>query len=308
MDTPIAFDTTPFLGPFEIGVLASMVGFGVSTTQTYIYYNRFPDDSLKLKTLVAFVWALELARNLCLGHALYIFTISDFGHSERILGADPRSLGVGGLLDGLIGMCVQGFFSSRIYRFSERLYVPVIIWFLALVRLLGGIGIMITGLRMKSVVVYEMQWKWLLLADWSISAFNDVLITLSLVFLLYRQRGNGLKRTVALVDKLILWTIETGMITSISAIVTVIAFITMKQNLVWEAIFVANAGLLSNSLLASLNSRATLRAMDKIPNTHISIPFTESGLPRSGIQTRKSTNGTDESEGSNTMEMSVEEV
>jgi hypothetical protein len=41
-----------FAGAVEIGVLVSYVLFGVTITQTYIYYSRFPDDSRKLKALV----------------------------------------------------------------------------------------------------------------------------------------------------------------------------------------------------------------------------------------------------------------
>jgi hypothetical protein len=41
-----------FAGVLQIGVLISYALFGVTTTQTYIYYSRFPDDSLKLKALV----------------------------------------------------------------------------------------------------------------------------------------------------------------------------------------------------------------------------------------------------------------
>ncbi len=40
------------LGSFEIGGLISYVLFGVTTTQTYIYHTRFPDDPYKLKVLV----------------------------------------------------------------------------------------------------------------------------------------------------------------------------------------------------------------------------------------------------------------
>jgi hypothetical protein len=41
-----------FEGALQIGVLISYVLFGVTTTQTYIYYSRFPDDSPKLKAFV----------------------------------------------------------------------------------------------------------------------------------------------------------------------------------------------------------------------------------------------------------------
>jgi hypothetical protein len=42
-----------FSGALQIGVFVSHVLFGVTTTQTYIYYSRFPDDSPKIKALVS---------------------------------------------------------------------------------------------------------------------------------------------------------------------------------------------------------------------------------------------------------------
>jgi hypothetical protein len=40
------------LGALQIGVFVSHVLFGVTTTQTYIYYSRFPEDPPQLKALV----------------------------------------------------------------------------------------------------------------------------------------------------------------------------------------------------------------------------------------------------------------
>jgi hypothetical protein len=40
------------LGALQIGVFLSHVLFGVTTTQTYIYYSRFPEDPPQLKALV----------------------------------------------------------------------------------------------------------------------------------------------------------------------------------------------------------------------------------------------------------------
>ncbi|KAJ6571657.1 hypothetical protein B0H19DRAFT_1064721 [Mycena capillaripes] len=56
MSSAVSFNPDTTLGAYELGVLVSYILFGVTTTQMYIYYHRFPDDSLNLKTLVAFVW------------------------------------------------------------------------------------------------------------------------------------------------------------------------------------------------------------------------------------------------------------
>ncbi|KAJ7909645.1 hypothetical protein B0H13DRAFT_2316578 [Mycena leptocephala] len=154
-----SLDTT--LGAYQIGVLVSYALFGVTTTQTYIYYSRFPDDSPKLKTLVAFVWVCEASHALCIGHALYIYTISDYGHPEDLAGAAPRSLSVGCFLDAVIAVCVQGFFSFRIYAFTKKLYMPCIIWALSFLRLVGSTVISITALWMTSMESYFVEWGWL---------------------------------------------------------------------------------------------------------------------------------------------------
>ncbi|KAJ6540208.1 hypothetical protein DFH09DRAFT_1323225 [Mycena vulgaris] len=85
-----SFDPNLTIGAVEVGVLISYVLFGVTTTQAYIYYGRFPEDSWRLKLLarlatVAFVWFCELAHAICIGHSIYVITVSDYGHPERLV-------------------------------------------------------------------------------------------------------------------------------------------------------------------------------------------------------------------------------
>ncbi|KAF8183575.1 hypothetical protein K438DRAFT_1839055 [Mycena galopus ATCC 62051] len=262
------------IGAFQLGVLVSYVLFGVTTTQTYLYYSRFPDDSLKLKALVAFVWVCEFVNTLCIGYTLYVWTISDYSHPERLLSATPSSLAVAVFVTGIIAAFVPGFFSFRIYRLSKKLAVPVITWIMAFLRLLGGIVLFIATLKMKSVEGYVTQWEWLLTFIWAVGSANDLTITATLVFLLHKQRDKAHKRTAVLVDKLILWTIETGLLTSITGLVELACFVTMKDNFIWIAFFAVVTRLYSNSLLA----RESLRAMS---DAHLSISLAP---PTSAIQ------------------------
>ncbi|KAJ7916149.1 hypothetical protein B0H13DRAFT_2323637 [Mycena leptocephala] len=281
MDPIVSSSLNTTLGAFQIGVLVSYALFGVTTTQAYIYYSRFPDDPAKLKALVAFVWVCEFGHAICVGNTLYIYTISDYGHPESLALATPKSLGPAVFFSGVITASVQGFFSSRIYALSKKLYISILIWGMTFLRLLGCIVMLVGVLNMTSLVHYEAQWGWLLTATWSVSAANDWTITATLVVLLYKQRANVFKRTAALVDKIIAWTIdlprnfcllfsltinvaETGMLTSASNIAMVACFVAMEANYIYLAIFVVGARLFSNSLLASLNSRTTLREMNQV--------------------------------------------
>ncbi|KAJ6577560.1 hypothetical protein B0H19DRAFT_1120370 [Mycena capillaripes] len=269
-----SFNPHSTIGATEIGVLVSYVLFGALTIQTYTYYGLFPEDSRNIKALVAFVWIAVIAQAICGGHASYTYTVSHFDHPERIFGAIPKSLATAILFGGIASTCVQGFFSFRIYSLSEKLYVPILCWTMSFVRLLGSVAIFFTALLMTSVQSYEARWSWLLTTVWSLSVANDITITVALVVILLRRRSYAYKRTAALVDRLIFWAIETGTLTSVTTIVMLACFITMKQNFIWVAIYVVSTGLSVNSLLASLNGRATLRAMNNEIDLSFSMPET----------------------------------
>ncbi|KAJ7727770.1 hypothetical protein B0H16DRAFT_1590159 [Mycena metata] len=271
MASGLSVDLSTTLGADEIGVLFAYFLLGVATCQVYIYYSRFPDDSVKLKTLVAIVWLAEFGRIVCIGSGLFTYTIFNYGRPETVVGPLPKALDIAILIGGIPIICVQGFFLFRIYAFSKRLLVPVFICVVTSMRCISGTALMVTSLRMKSLVEFEVQWGWLFTAFWSFGVVSDVGLTVALVALFLRQRPSGQKRTVALLDKLILWTLETGMLTSVTMISEVIFFHTMKNNFIWAAPFTLHTLLYSNSLLASLNSRATLRAMNEVslPSLHL---------------------------------------
>ncbi|KAJ7867138.1 hypothetical protein B0H13DRAFT_2352019 [Mycena leptocephala] len=290
MDSTVSFDVNTTVGALEIGILVSYVLFGVTTTQTYIYYSRFPHDPKKLKALVAFVWVCEMAHALCLGYTLYVDTISEYAHPERVLGAPPKSFTAAIFLSGLIGTCVQAFFSFRIYGLSKTLYIPILTWGMAFLRLVLNAVIFFEVLGLTSVDISEEKWQWLLTATWSISAANDLTVTAALAVLLFRQRRTAHKRTAAVVDKLILWTIETGMLTSSASVVMLACYATMKHNFIWAGVFSVVPRLFSNTLLASLNSRTILRALNEAPLS-FSMPSSTpgNGLPSRSYQITKVT-------------------
>ncbi|KAJ7739984.1 hypothetical protein DFH07DRAFT_70894 [Mycena maculata] len=237
-----SFDPSITLGAYELGVLASYALLGVTTTQTYIYYGRFPHDPLRIKYLVAVIWLCEMAHAVCIGHTLYEMTVSNYEHPERLF-LIPRTLAAAVLFSGIIGAFVQIFFSSRIYGISKSLYIPCLSWSLSFLRLLGSIIVCVYGFTMETIPAFETQWAWLLNSLWSVASANDLIIAVTLVYWLHRQRSVADKRTVALVDKLVAWTIETGVVTSAAGLVTLICFATMHENFIWLGCFVVAARL-----------------------------------------------------------------
>ncbi|KAJ7083053.1 hypothetical protein B0H15DRAFT_851016 [Mycena belliarum] len=261
MSSP-SFDADSTLGALLVGTLVSYVLFGVTTTQVYIYYDRFPEDSSKMKAMVASVWLGELAHVICIGHSLYVMVITDYGHPER-LAHIPSSLFAATFVGGMVSAGVQSFFAFRIYILSKSLWIPCICWAMSLFRVLPSNIVTFSYGIHEPLGEFIDKWNWLFDTVWAISAANDLLIAISLVFLLYRQRNYTLKRTTAVVNKLIAWTVETGVVTSAAGIIMMAFFIINRASFIWMAWFVVIARLFSNSLLASLNSRASLRALQE---------------------------------------------
>ncbi|KAF7349299.1 hypothetical protein MSAN_01719400 [Mycena sanguinolenta] len=268
------------VGAYQIGVLVSYVLLGVTTTQTYVYFRRFPDDSRSLKALVAVVWVCELTHALCVGNALYAYTISSYRH-PAMLNNSPWTLHVAFIIVSFIVACVQGFFGVKIYGFSGKLYIPVLIWVLACLRLVASASIFLLPLNplnpenMGSNLNIASSWELFCTAAWITSVINDVLITITLVLLLRRQRAGLPRRTTALVDKIIIWSIETGMMTSALGIVELLCFLVLSyQSWTWIAISTVEARIFANSFLASLNGRTTLRALSDAPLSFV-IPTME---------------------------------
>lgn len=233
-----SFDTT--LGAYEIGVLVSYALFGVTTLQAYVYYSRFPQDPLRIKLFIAFIWCCEVAHAICIGHTLYQMTVSDYGHPERLF-LIPRSLAASVLFSGIVGAGVQAFFASRIYGVSGSLYIPCVSWTLSSLRLLGSTMVCVYGFRMHTIPAFETRWSWLLSSLWSVASANDIIITATLAYWLYRQRPEADNRTLPIVDKLIQWTMETGVITSAAGLANLVCYTAMKDNFIWIGCFVVLA-------------------------------------------------------------------
>ncbi|KAJ6454221.1 hypothetical protein C8R45DRAFT_628873 [Mycena sanguinolenta] len=264
MDPLASFDPNPTLGAVEIGVLLSYALFGVATAQTYTYFSRFPEDPRRVKVLTAFIWACGVVQCFCLGHSLYTFTITDYANLPRLFGPPPKTLSTSTLFSGLTAACVHGFFAYRIYTFTKKIYIPAVVWLMALAHLVGRVGLFATTLHASSVGSYLVQREWLVTTNWGLSVAADVVIATTMVIMLHQQRFRARASTAVVVDKLILWTIETGLLTSVASIGMLVCFVTMKENYAWLAFYAVSTQLFSNSLLTSLNSRASLRPKDPI--------------------------------------------
>ncbi|KAJ7445200.1 hypothetical protein B0H11DRAFT_2087789 [Mycena galericulata] len=160
--------------------------------------------------------------------------------------------------------------------------------FLGFMRLVAHIGI-VAMLLHYSQVSMVFQWRWLVTTSLSFDLTVDLLITASLCHCLWNLRSCDSKRTRTMVDTLILWSLESTILTSATSIMQIILFMT-RTDLVWATFFVIQAKLFSNSMLASLNGRARFRMLDE-PTSNLA--FGTSGAISKEADTRPRTHASD---------------
>ncbi|KAJ7140591.1 hypothetical protein C8R43DRAFT_1131529 [Mycena crocata] len=264
-------DSPAVLGVMEVGVFLSLVMFGVVALQGYVYFRNCQSDRAGLKLLVGSVLFFELCHSVASCHAIYYFTVVLAGVPELSKPVNTYSLSLTPVFETLITALVQGFFAYRIRLLSGRIYISLVCWALCVLRLLGGLAVAAEGFidvpREPDYFQLQDNYGWLITAALNVGVVQDLIISGSLCFYIRQMyTPYNLPRSEQLINRLITWTIQTGLITSLTSVAVVISFQTMKHNFVWLALYTFLAKLYSNSLLVSLNARPSNREIIRVPS------------------------------------------
>ncbi|KAJ7483564.1 hypothetical protein FB451DRAFT_108316 [Mycena latifolia] len=257
------------MGSMLLGVIVSAVLYGISLLQCLFYFTRYERDPLYLKTLVAATVVLDSLHLGFVIHTVYHYLISNYYQNEA-LQVMVWSVSLEAIPTGVTAALVQSFYAYRVWRstfhaFALRFHLhlfqfPTSTCGTAWVVLALEAGTYDKLLRISPLTI-------------SINALStgvDVIIAGTLCFMLHRTRPASLE-TETMVNRLILFTINTGLLTSLCAIASLISLIVSSNTLVYAAFYFCIGRLYSNSLLASLNARTVIRGQinDIDTNFHI---------------------------------------
>ncbi|KIM37534.1 hypothetical protein M413DRAFT_76952 [Hebeloma cylindrosporum] len=239
------------IGALQIGSLFAIFLFGIVTLQAYLYYDAIPEDRWTYKALVAAVWILELGHTVGVSYEVYNASITLYGKPNEL--TTFKALGAVIAISGAITLLVQGFFSLRVYRVLSKpyKYIGVFCFALSFIRTVGSIYLTFQAVAARNVAQYNKEWQWLVSSLLVVGTAIDIIIAVSMLWYLGEKRGKGLMRVSTVIDRLIGFTIRTGLLTSISAVALLICFLTMPDNLIWLAMYTFLAKLYSNSLYSA---------------------------------------------------------
>ncbi|KAJ6471349.1 hypothetical protein C8R45DRAFT_1078212 [Mycena sanguinolenta] len=259
--SPVSVNLGTTYGAYLIGVTAAAILYGIIILQVFFYFDRYPKDKPMIKGLVITLFLLDTITLFTEVHGLYHYLIVNFGNVEILL-IQVWSVEVEPLIAYTVMLLTQGFFISRIWELSGRkLVLPSILTLLSL----GAFG---TALAIVTKVFMFTFWSSSLLpymqalvaANKALETAVDTLITVALCYYLHRGRtDNGLRQTNNMINRLMVFSINRGAVTSFLQLCYLIAFEVKPDSMAWVAIHVAISKVYTNSVLATLNSRNAIR-------------------------------------------------
>jgi len=177
------------------------------------------------------------------------------------------------MLSVFVAVPIQIFFLYRIYRLSgNKTILPIFL--ITCVTLETITGLLFTGrtLATQSVTVaLSPAMKSIATTYIVVTAFVDLAIAISMVFMLRSARIEGMSQTGRLMRNLIIYSVNTGLWTALVAISFAIVMVFYPATTVYVALSLPISCLYANTLLANLNVRQYIRGMGMHPDIVIDL-------------------------------------
>ncbi|RDB30082.1 hypothetical protein Hypma_013903 [Hypsizygus marmoreus] len=266
LPTP-AFDNT--LGALLVGGLVAMALWGVTCVQTFTFFTRRSRDRLPFKLGIAFLWALDTFDSALNGHILYHYLVSNYLNPLAI-SKPVWSVIIHVAITSISDFFIRSMFAMRFYRLSKG-NIPVTAWVMAvsITDLVCGIVITAKAFGIESYLELD-KLSSLLYLNFAAGTTSDLSVALGLCYLLFTSR-TGFRRTDTLINILMIYTVNTGLIVALDAALGMITYIVMPNNFVFLGFYLLLSKLYLNSYLATINAREDLREkIDDPVSIHLS--------------------------------------
>lgn len=252
-----------------IGAMITGVLYGLTTLQTYLYFVYYPNDGIRTRIMVATIWILDTVHFSLVCTCMYYYLVSNYANPSALT-SGHWSLFLSLALNVTIAVIVQSFFTIQIFTLCSRKtrwWVTSVIFLTVIAHFCFGMETVVLFFIKKDFVsVQAPQVTFEAATPFAIFVVvSDVLITIALSVLLYESRST-VTSTNMIISTLIIYAVNRCLLTSIVAIAEVITFALAPKSLWFLAIDFTVGKLYANSLLASLNSRRSLRQASERPS------------------------------------------
>ncbi|CEL60475.1 hypothetical protein RSOLAG1IB_09668 [Rhizoctonia solani AG-1 IB] len=258
----MTFNLNLTFGAAYVGVILAAFVYGIATLQSYTYWLERRRDSTLQRLYVLLLWSLDTVKLICICHMEYYYGIKNHGKSSA-LARNTWSFNMQLGITPIITFLVQAYFAHRAWKFARQVRSSLIS-----PRVTQVIGVFIGALSMAQLAFgmayFSSTWRfrnfndgrsyrWMAIAWLGSAAVCDTLIVYMLSRALLAQR-TGFERTDAIINKILLYTINTGSFTGIVAIIALVLCWSMPNFVYLGPTFMLGT-LYIITLLANLNAR-----------------------------------------------------
>ncbi|KAF4570932.1 hypothetical protein EYR40_007420 [Pleurotus pulmonarius] len=243
------------LFPLLLGSALACPLYGVALAQGISYFRNYLRDPTFVKYSIALLLVIDGAHTFSLANAILVWYLRAAPSTQYPPGL-PISLFFSYVTTGF----VQSAFTLRVWILSSKNWlVTSILGFFVLSQLVGGLG-MAASQQINGEVssVLDINSKAFGSLELVSAMICDIMISSSLVYFLHKNRS-GIKTTESLIDKLIIYFIGIGTLSSVFALLNMVTWWAMPDKLIFTTFHSIISKLYVNSLLVTLNSRNQLR-------------------------------------------------
>ncbi|KAG8221664.1 hypothetical protein J3R82DRAFT_1948 [Butyriboletus roseoflavus] len=275
------------LGALLIGGLVAVALWGVTSAQTYIYYQRYPKDPLPLKLIVALLWLLDTFDACMTSHILFSYLVKNYLNPldiATLVWSVFIHVGVTCIMDAI----VRSMFAQQIWKFSgKNIVLTSIVGTITLCILVISLVITIEMFRLQSLTQLH-KFSTLLYINFGIGASADLFVAIVLCYYLFMS-GIGFRSTDTLLNTLNAYIVTTGLLTSVDVILGTALYALMPKNFMFIGFYCSVAKLYISSYLALLNAREPLQDEGGValrPCRVANQPYTTDFGPESFVSSR----------------------
>ncbi|KAJ7180978.1 hypothetical protein C8R46DRAFT_1211266 [Mycena filopes] len=232
-----AADIPKTLGALLIGGLFATLLGGMVNIQTMFYYRSYKQDPRPVKCLIFAVWVLDNIHTGFIWGGLWFALIQHYGEHEKI-DSIPWCIAFTVVITALVTFLVHCFFAHRIFLLSRKNWVmPLPVLALTLLRLAASAVSTSEMYHYGSYDLFREHARWIFTLGLSVSSLVDLLITGLLIYLFQKNR-TGTGRLNHVIDKLILYGLETGSLTCVGTITAMLLWVITPRNLIFLGLHV----------------------------------------------------------------------
>ncbi|KAJ3744318.1 hypothetical protein DFH05DRAFT_1460432 [Lentinula detonsa] len=258
-------------GAAYIGIVVAAMLLGISVIQGFYYFTHHEDRWI-LRGLVVAVLIFDLIHQILITHTgiitsnCWVYLVS-FSQQPAKLGTVIWSLLAEVLFNGLTAFCVQWIWKLS----GAKVWLTTIVISFVLSEFACVIAFAIIAfLRVKTFEQLSAELKGLSVTVNAVAVAGDLFIAGILTLLLQRSK-TGFRKSDTMINKLIIFAVNTGGLTSICAVASLISILAAPATFIYISFFFSMGRPLvtvyTNSLLANLNARSMIRKAAEGINT-----------------------------------------